>query len=130
MINYTHEITNLDIDNTTSTPNLVKGVHVVLTATDDTDNVSSSIGIYIGLQPSQTFVPFENLTKETVESWIKDSSVIENAKSLLVKQIEDKRATAVIKTAAPPWVVAAAPSVTPATNFDALPYITLPTIRL
>lgn len=105
MINYTYEITNLDVDNTTSTPNLIKGVHVVLTATDDTDGVSDSIGIYIGLQPSETFVPFENMTKEIVESWIKDSSVIENAKPLLVKKIEDKRAAAVVKTAAPPWIV-------------------------
>lgn len=106
MINYTQEITNLDIDNTDPTrPNLIKGVHVLLTARDDTDNLSSSIGIFIGLEPGETFVPFENLTKETVESWIKDSPNIENAKPLLVQQIEAERENAVIRTTVPPWVV-------------------------
>ena len=131
MINYKHEITTLDVDNSNPlTPNLIVGVQVALTATDDTDNISSTVGIYIRLEPSQSFIPIEQLTKEIVESWIADNPMIENAKPRLIEQIESIRTASGIKVITPPWAVTATPSITPLTNFDALPYITIPTIRL
>jgi hypothetical protein len=106
MINYTQEISTLDIDNSNPTiPNLIVGVHIILTATDDTDNISSSVGVYIRLEPGQSFIPFDQLTKEIVESWVANSATVENAKPILVRQIEEKRADTAIKLVNPPWVI-------------------------
>lgn len=129
MINYIQEITALDVNNSNdSTPNLISGIHLILTATDDLDNISSSIGIYIPIEPSENFIPFETLPKETVESWIANNDKIENAKRIVAEQITHIRADAAVKSVSPPWAPVA-PLTEPA-SFESIPFIELPTIRL
>lgn len=119
MITYKHEITLLDIDNTSADmPNVVKGIHVAYNAVDDLDNISKVVGIYIPLTPNGTIIPLENLTKDIVESWIENHPYFENAKSLLATQIDDTRADRGVKMIAPPWNIPTTPdtSATPSVN--------------
>ena len=108
MINYTQEISNLDIDNKNAAiPNLITGIHMLITAIDDTDNISACLGLYIGLQPSQDFISFQDITKEIVEGWISINPAIENAKNVLAQEIVLRRENAMVSaiTIMPPWVV-------------------------
>jgi hypothetical protein len=111
MINYTFEIKNLSTtDQYTEKPNMVTGILLTITGTDDADNISDAIHATLGLTPNTgEFIPFDNLTDEIVRSWIDENDPrMEKFRELVAVAIQNKRDSSRILPATdmktPPWV--------------------------
>lgn len=110
MISYTYKIKNLSVSTRIpETPDLVTHLLMLVTATDDTDNISVELTCTIHLLPSDTFIPYSELTEETVLSWIDDNSdTILRIKELAPMAIQNIRQAPVLispsELRTPPWV--------------------------
>ena len=106
MINYSITVSSMYTDSSNpETPNLVTGIHVIVTGTDDVTGITASLGVYNRLSPGGTFVDFENLTPEIVSSWVDSTAMIEHAKVYLEKQIAEKRSNSSEGLVGTPWNV-------------------------
>jgi hypothetical protein len=94
-INYTWKVTSLKVRDEGDHTNAVVQTHWQKIGTDDNGNE----GIFSGVTPLTSvnvpdgeFIPFEELTEETVLEWIKAgvSSYEEHVNSKIVEQIQDK----------------------------------------
>ena len=76
-------------------------VHYRVNAVDG-DYSASTYGTVGYTQGEESFVPFDNLTEETVIGWVKESLDAETVEANLASQIEAQKAPATI--AGLPWV--------------------------
>lgn len=112
MANYTYEwsVQQLKVSDSGSLQNVVIQTYWGLKATDENGN----FGVFNGATPfninqvnSGSFIPFEQLTEETIISWIKEQVysvryVKDNIDRVIDKQIREK--TNQVRTATLPWL--------------------------
>lgn len=106
MINYATTVSSMYVDNTQNLniTNLVIGLEVILTGTDDSSQISANTKIYIRIDPGSDIIQFADLTDEIVSGWINESSFLNDAKVFVEKQIAEKKSNALGLIVNPPWV--------------------------
>lgn len=80
-------------------PNLVKQIVFSMTETDSNGD-KVSLGSFVAIEPGSNFTPYEQLTKETVISWI-PQEVLDNLYAELAKVIQNKNLSNSQKTNLP-----------------------------
>jgi len=96
-IEYTWQVAQMERQ---SSDNFVITVHYRINAVDG-DYSASTYGTVGYTQGEESFVPFDDLTEETVIGWLKESLDAETVEASLASQIEAQKAPATI--AGLPW---------------------------
>jgi len=73
MNTYEWTITGMRSKDFGSQVNVVRSVDVKVIASNATETIEHSFTLKLENPPSDTFTPFENLTKDTVLGWVKES---------------------------------------------------------
>ena len=103
MTTYNFRIDSLTCDQENQDfPNLVKTIGVTVSAITESEGILS-VSTIVDVEPSDTFVPYSELTQEQVQSWI-PSQVLNELQARLEKQLADIQ-TEKVKEQPLPWLI-------------------------
>jgi hypothetical protein len=121
VINYTYLINSMTCSQLDATkPDLVVAIQINMMAVDTTDNLTAMMTTVLQFKPTDVFIPFNELTKEVVDSWIAPHPRIPELKKDLENLIVAKLKPPYIERKAP-WLAPLIPGVDTSGGVNTIP---------